>query len=38
MQATREHIFEYIVRHREARVEELADELQITTVAIPTER
>jgi predicted ArsR family transcriptional regulator len=34
MQGTREHILEFIVRHREARVEDLADEFQITTAAI----
>ena len=34
MQGTREHILEFIVRHREARVEDLAEEFEITTAAI----
>lgn len=34
MQGTRERLLEFIVRHREARVEELAEELEITTPAV----
>lgn len=34
MQGTRERILEFIVRHREVRVEELAEELSITSAAV----
>lgn len=34
MQGTREHILDYVVRHRKARVEELADEFGITTAGV----
>lgn len=34
MQGTRERVLAYIIRHREARVEDLADELQITAAAV----
>ena len=34
MQGTRDNVLEFIVQHREVRVEELAEELGVTTAAV----